>query len=280
MPYTASVHKVMIASPSDVATERQIIRDVIHEWNAVHSEDKQIVLMPVSWETHSSPNLGERAQDVINKHVLSGADLLVATFWTRIGSPTGNSPSGTVEEIEEHLAEGKPAMLYFSTEPVRLDSVDEEQYVALRNFKNECLERGLIVEYDSKANFKDSFARHLAQTVLRDFAPGDQEANPLASTLNATSVPTLSDASKTLLQEAAEAQDGRVLRVRTKDGLTVRTNEKNFVDQKDPRTEARWEAAVRQLTDLRFLQDVGHKGEVFAVTGDGYEMADHLRKQG
>ena len=34
MSYKAKVFKVMIASPSDVATERNVIRDVILDWNA------------------------------------------------------------------------------------------------------------------------------------------------------------------------------------------------------------------------------------------------------
>jgi hypothetical protein len=50
MSYTALVVKVMIASPSDVPRERQLVRDVIHEWNAVHAEDRKVVLMPVGWE--------------------------------------------------------------------------------------------------------------------------------------------------------------------------------------------------------------------------------------
>jgi hypothetical protein len=43
--YRAKVIKVMIASPSNVSTERQVIRNVMQEWNFAHSEDKNIVLM-------------------------------------------------------------------------------------------------------------------------------------------------------------------------------------------------------------------------------------------
>ena len=32
MAYTATVIPVMIASPGDVAEERQLIREMIHEW--------------------------------------------------------------------------------------------------------------------------------------------------------------------------------------------------------------------------------------------------------
>lgn len=47
MSYEAKVFNVMIASPGDVASERTIIRDVIYEWNAVHSKSRNIVLLPV-----------------------------------------------------------------------------------------------------------------------------------------------------------------------------------------------------------------------------------------
>ena len=37
MAYTATVIPVMIASPGDVAEERQVIREMIHEWNDINS---------------------------------------------------------------------------------------------------------------------------------------------------------------------------------------------------------------------------------------------------
>ena len=61
------------------------------------------MLLPVGWETHATPAMGDRPQAIINKQILAGCDLLVAVFWTRLGSPTGAAASGTVEEIEEHL---------------------------------------------------------------------------------------------------------------------------------------------------------------------------------
>jgi hypothetical protein len=122
--YTANVINVMIASPSDVPQERLIVRDVISEWNTIHAKDKKTVLMPIGWETHSVPDTGDRPQAIISGQLLKDADLLVAMFWTRIGSPTGAARSGTVEEIEEHIGAGKPAMIYFSSAPVRPDSID------------------------------------------------------------------------------------------------------------------------------------------------------------
>ena len=111
--YSATVIEVAIASPGDVSKERRLAREVIHEWNHIHSKHRKIVLSAVGWETHSSPKMGERAQEVINKQVLRGADLLVGIFWTRLGTPTGESASGTVEDINEHVNANRPAMIYF-----------------------------------------------------------------------------------------------------------------------------------------------------------------------
>ena len=50
----------MIASPGDVAEERDLIRTVIHDWNDVNAETSNVMLAAVGWETHSSPELGTR----------------------------------------------------------------------------------------------------------------------------------------------------------------------------------------------------------------------------
>lgn len=155
MAYIAQVIKVFIASPGDVADERTIAREVVLEWNAVNSQERGTVLLPVLWETHAVPAMGERAQAVINDQLVRDADLLVGIFWTRIGTPTGTAVSGTVEEIEEHVRAGKSPMLYFSEAPVRPDSLDDEQFHALRSFG------GSVASADSSSNTNQarSFAR-------------------------------------------------------------------------------------------------------------------------
>jgi hypothetical protein len=71
-------------------------------------------------------------------------------------------PSGTIEEIEEHLKAGKPAMIYFSSVPVRADSIEENQYKAVREFKQSIKDRGLYEGYDDPAEFRAKFSRQLA----------------------------------------------------------------------------------------------------------------------
>jgi len=280
--YRARALKVMIASPGDVSTERQAIRDVVHEWNAVHSEDKGVVLMPVAWETHAQPSMGDRPQAIINKQVLTGCDLLVAVFWTRIGSPTGTSHSGTVEEIEEHLKAGRPAMIYFSLAPVRLDSVEETQYKALLQFRADCETRGLIETYESLSEFREKLARQLAQTIIREYSSGGEDEPAAFAEMQVRrgqnpAVLTLSAEARELLLEAALDKNGVIIRYRTMSGLGIQTHERQFVERGDSRSEARWEGAFRQLQGLDLIRDGGHKGEVFNLTDRGYEVADSLR---
>ena len=285
MAYRATVLKVMIASPGDVANERRVARDVVHEWNAVHSLDRKTVLVPVAWETHASPAMGERAQQIINKQLLSDSDLLVAIFWTRLGTPTGAATSGTVEEIEEHLGAGKPTMLYFSAAPVRPDSVDEQQYHALREFRKSVQKRGLIEEYESIGEFREKFVRQLAQTIIERFPSSDENltgvAGPLVlptpSRVEVATVPDLSEEDRELLREAAADRDGTVLMVRTMGGISVRTNERDFADRGSARSEALWRGVVQKLVEHRLLEQTDPNGEVFSLTNEGYRVADSIQ---
>jgi hypothetical protein len=276
MPYEARVLKVMIASPGDVSAERQIVRDVLTDWNHMHSEDRGLVLMPIGWETHSAPTMGDRPQAIINKQILGNCDLLVAVFWTRIGSPTGVAVSGTVEEIQEHINAGKPAMIYFSSAPVRPDSVDEKQYAALKEFKQECYNKGLVESYDTLGEFRDKFSRQLTQTIIRAYPTG----GPTTTTTPPPPPPTtppMSEDAKILLVAAAGDPTGRLMRIRHLGGLIVQAGGRNFAIEGDARSEARWEGVIGELERLGLVEDRGYKREVFAVTDEGFRVADLFR---
>jgi len=281
MTYPATVINVMIASPGDVASERQLIKSVIDEWNYVHSQHRSLVLMPMGWETHSSPEMGERPQGIINKQVLKDCDLLIAVFWTRIGSPTGKAVSGTVEEIEEHLKLGKPAMLYFSSAPVRPDSVDSEQYAALKKFKEDFRKRGLVEEYESLTEFREKISRHLAQTINRKFQGTDNigkaaTSGPSFAKLGPGVGPVLSETARELLREANKDKHGSILNLAVLGGHIVQANGRNLVASPENREVARWKSAVDELQGLGLIKDRGHKGESYAITDKGYEVIDRL----
>lgn len=277
MSYEAKIFNVMIASPGDVVSERNIVRNVVYEWNAIHSQTRNIVLLPVGWETHSSPEMGERPQEIINKQILDKCDLLVGVFWTRLGTETGKYPSGTVEEIEKHVKMGKPAMLYFSNQPVLPDSVDMRQYTKLKEFKTTSQKRGLYETYDNYAEFKEKFYRQLQLKINQDkyFAQktsGQFQDTSISTTSSQT--PILSHEASVILKEGSRDKHGTILFVRYKGGTDLQTNEKNLIEANSPKEVAKWEGALRELIDHDLVIERGSKGEVFELSNEGYKLAD------
>lgn len=277
MSYNSKVFNVMIASPGDVASERSIIRDVIYEWNAVHSKLRNIVLLPIGWESHSSPEMGATPQAIINNQILDKCDLLVGVFWTRIGTPTNEYSSGTVEEIEKHIKLGKPAMLYFSSQPVVMDTVDLAQIESLKVFKESCKSRGLYESYDSHSDFKEKFYRHLQLKVnehaLFKQANVDSVNEVIESKIK---LPALSSEARLMLKEASSDPHGIILHVRHMGGTDIQINGKNIIPSNERREVAKWEQALEELLNKALIVARGQKGEVFEVSNLGYQIADMI----
>ena len=118
--YKATVIETFIATPSDIVQERALIRDIINEWNIVNSKTRNVILKDLGWENDIYSSFSDgRPQESINKQILEKSDLLIGVFWTRVGTPTGDYISGSVEEITKHINADKPVLLFFSDMPVR-----------------------------------------------------------------------------------------------------------------------------------------------------------------
>ena len=75
--------------------------------------------------------------------------------------------SGTVEEINQLIAAGKPVMLYRSLAPVALDYY-REQYDQLQDGLARYRVRGSSSNTEASTSF-DLFRKHLAMTIIRAF---------------------------------------------------------------------------------------------------------------
>ena len=168
MAYQATVYRVLIASPSDVERERDVIEAAIHAWNNEHSMDRSVVFLPVRWE-RASPRQGVSGQDVINEDLVATCDVLIGVFWTRLGSPTANDRSGTVEEIRGFAHDGRPAGLFFKKANMPM-SHDSEQYQLFRDFENEVKDpksdfRGLSKHFRTAAGLREAVGPYLTDTL-------------------------------------------------------------------------------------------------------------------
>jgi hypothetical protein len=222
------------------------------------------------------------AQSILNEHVLRDCDLLVGIFWTRIGTRTTAYESGSVEEIERHIADGKDVMLYFSSAPVMLDNLDPEQYELLKKFRNSCQQRSLYESFSSSQDFKEKFSRQLALTIQRNSAFADDgsqgvEVLPLGRSIPGLSA-RLSREAEALLSECAKSADGTILHLRYIGGQHIQTGGKNFMTDNSPRTISLWEGALNELAVHRLVADVGHKGEIFRISREGFAYYDQLLK--
>lgn len=280
--YSANVYKVFLASPSDVAKERQIAREVIQKWNDLHSEETGVILQAIGWETHSYSAMGDRAQGVLNKQILQDADFLIGMFWTRIGTPTGDHESGTLEEIREHIQKDKLAMICFSDQPVQMGSVDQDQYQKLVDFKAECYQKGLVSSYETLENFSNIINEALIRRVNKQdpFVGFHREESTIIDLFGGTpslAKHQLSDDAAELLVEASKDRSGDIMKISFLGGSTLQTNGKQMLQNDSAREIARWEAALNSLVNEGFVEAVGHKGQVFRVTHSGYEYVDQLK---
>lgn len=161
MSYKASVYEIMIASPGDIADEKDIIYEIIRDWNTINARDNNIVLVPLDWETGTFSEMGKAPQKAINEQLVDRCDLLVGVFSTRLGTPTEDAISGTVDEIDKFMAKDKPVMLYFVSGQADLKELDVEQYSNLENFQKGIKEEGLYTTCDNKKEFRKKFQREL-----------------------------------------------------------------------------------------------------------------------
>lgn len=162
-------------------------------------------------------------------------------------------------------------MIYFSSAPVRMDSVDTDQYSALTKFRDECRQKGIIEEFESSSQFREKVTRNLAQTVLREFSNLSDGAIEFGTALPDVQI---SDSAKELLVEASSDKSGIIMKLVTLGGSHVQTNGREFVIHGDARSEAKWRGAISELEVVGYVEDRSGKGEVYFMTDEGFQAAD------
>ncbi|MCY4612202.1 MAG: DUF4062 domain-containing protein [Nitrospira sp.] len=169
-----TVIKFFVASPQDVAEEREVFEDVVRELNNTWADTFDIRLDVVRWETRTTPGFGEDPQDVINKQISDSYDIFIGIMWTRFGTPTPRAGSGTEEEFLRAYDRYKEdpssveIMFYFKTKPISPVDLDPDQLKAISEFRSQLKERGgFYSEFGSIEEFRNSITRHLSTTVQK-----------------------------------------------------------------------------------------------------------------
>jgi len=99
LPKSRPLYRIFVASPSDCRKERQLIRELVADWNTVHGLARGLFLEPVLWETHAQPELDDCPQALINRQLIASCDALIRDIaelseiqqqysdWGLIGAP-------------------------------------------------------------------------------------------------------------------------------------------------------------------------------------------------
>lgn len=100
-----------------------------------------MILLPVRWEDAYTPTMSAEPQDALNSQFAHHCDMVIGSFWTRMGTPTKNYEGGAEEEIDWYISNNKPAMIYFSDKPIAPSKLDHAQHEKLEAYKKSSLRR-------------------------------------------------------------------------------------------------------------------------------------------
>lgn len=126
--------------------------------------------------------MGAAPQDVINQQLVDGCDFGIAIFWSRLGSPTKEHPSGSAEEVARLLHRGSKVMVYFSTQPIPQEFLRDDQFARLQELKKRYQSDGLLATFDSIGVLREQLQLHLTSLVTELLLNARAEGQPIPST--------------------------------------------------------------------------------------------------
>jgi TIR domain/Domain of unknown function (DUF4062) len=172
--------KVFVGSPGDVPQERDIVSAVVGELSRTIATIISVELETIRWETHAWPDIGDDAQDVINREI-GDFDVFVGIMWRRFGTPTKRAKSGTGEEFERAYRYFKnyqrpKIMFYFRKTPFfSTDMRELRQFSKVIAFRKQLEKYGVLFwDYDEPIDFERRFREHLTKQLLQLQAPTPQ----------------------------------------------------------------------------------------------------------
>lgn len=176
----AIIRRIIICAPGDASDLVDVGFSVANRINrSIHMNSE--LLEPIHWSTHTRPGFNENGgQAEINRQIVDQSDILIAFFRNRLGTPTSDHESGTVEEIKRHVGNNKPAMVYFSSEDLPRDH-DKLELARLEAFKSWCFERGLMGSYSGHDNLSSLLEQNIKLLVTQNPISAEEKVASLAN---------------------------------------------------------------------------------------------------
>ncbi len=164
---------LFISSPDDVRAERDAIEKMCSDWNTVHSANQNVVIAPVRWERDlPAQTINGSVQNYVNEHLLTKADIIFALMWKKVGEPTEEHDSGTIEEIEEGIRRKIPTTVYFITRKFSPTTVIPEHLEKINKFKKNYKNKGVYRELETGKELSSYFQidlEHHVKTLMNKY---------------------------------------------------------------------------------------------------------------
>ena len=172
-----SEKRIVLIAPDDVEDKLDIIRAVIDYANLLRPEER---LRVWNWRTDGTPGMHRDGQQGLadEQMRIADADLVIAVFWSRLGTPVLEDDSGTAHELriawQAWKTTGKPAVwLYFCLQDVPQRMLEDPyQYPALINFRNTLPKEQAYRKFTDGDELQREFTTHLGKW-LEEGGPGE-----------------------------------------------------------------------------------------------------------
>jgi len=168
---------IFVASPGDVAAEREHVADVAAALNRTIAKERNVQFEVVGYQTDVRPRVHKQGpQGPINEDLpVENCDIVVGILWKRLGTPMPEmgGETGTEHEIRRAIAAsgkaGKPEVVVcFNDAPVR--PKESEQLPKVMEFRKEI--RGLELAYEGADDFREKIRAYLERYLIDRCSPG------------------------------------------------------------------------------------------------------------
>ena len=178
---------IFVASPKDVAVERNHVADVAAALNRIMAAERDVQFRVVGYKTDVRPRVHEEGpQYLIDKDLpVEECDIVVGILWKRFGTPIPEmgGQTGTEHEIRTAIAASKKAckpevVVCFNDAAYRPKDIDESrQATKVMEFREEI--RGLELAYDGADDFRDKIRDYLERYLIANHPINPVKASPV-----------------------------------------------------------------------------------------------------
>lgn len=166
MAKSVTQYDLLISCPGEIKEEIECIKSAVEQFNSSFSDALGISIQVKHWSKNSYPQSGGKPQALLNEQFVNDCDAAVAIMWTKFGTPTDEYGSGTEEEIEIMLKDGKQVFMYFCDKPISPSEMNSDEYKRVKAFRDKYKDRGIYSTYTTIEDFQRNFYAHLSQYFL------------------------------------------------------------------------------------------------------------------